>query len=50
MVEGSLRKYFEDFVVMDQTFVMNDTMKVKVCETSLILLIELDFMRILKLC
>ncbi|WJX25630.1 hypothetical protein P8452_14653 [Trifolium repens] len=30
MVEGCLRKYFEDFVVMDQMFVMNDTMKVKI--------------------
>ncbi|CAK8533834.1 unnamed protein product [Lathyrus sativus] len=30
MVEGRLRKYFEDVVLMDQKFVMNDTMKVKV--------------------
>jgi translation elongation factor EF-Ts len=37
MVEGRLRKYFEDVVLMDQKFVMNDTMKVKVCEVSLIL-------------
>ncbi|XP_045789189.1 elongation factor Ts, mitochondrial-like [Trifolium pratense] len=29
MVEGRLRKYFEDVVLMDQKFVMNDTMKVK---------------------
>lgn len=37
MVEGRMRKYFEDVVLMDQKFVMNDTMKVKVCEVSLIL-------------
>ncbi|MCH88403.1 elongation factor Ts mitochondrial-like, partial [Trifolium medium] len=29
MVEGRLRKYFEDVVLMEQKFVMNDTMKVK---------------------
>ncbi|KAK2390523.1 elongation factor Ts, mitochondrial [Trifolium repens] len=34
MVEGCLHKYFEDFVVMDQTFVMNDTMKVKISAGS----------------
>jgi translation elongation factor EF-Ts len=37
MVEGRLRKYFEDVVLMDQKFVMNDTLKVKVCKVSLIL-------------
>ncbi|XP_027187655.1 elongation factor Ts, mitochondrial [Cicer arietinum] len=30
MVEGRLRKYFEDVVLMNQKFVMNDTMNVKV--------------------
>ncbi|KAL2335771.1 hypothetical protein Fmac_016984 [Flemingia macrophylla] len=30
MVEGRLRKYFEDVVFMDQKFIMNDTMNVKV--------------------
>ncbi|RDX69916.1 Elongation factor Ts, mitochondrial [Mucuna pruriens] len=29
MVEGRLRKYFEDVVFMDQKFIMNDTMNVK---------------------
>lgn len=37
MVEGRLRKYFEDVVLMNQKFVMNDTMNVKVCELFLIL-------------
>lgn len=32
MVEGRLRKYFEDVVLMEQKFVMNDTINVKVCE------------------
>lgn len=35
MVEGRLRKYFEDVVLMEQKFVMNDTINVKVCEASL---------------
>jgi len=34
MVEGRLRKYFEDVVFMDQKFIMNDTMNVKVCGVS----------------
>lgn len=34
MVEGRLRKYFENAVFMDQKFIMNDTMNVKVCEVS----------------
>ncbi|KAG4390579.1 hypothetical protein GLYMA_05G001300v4 [Glycine max] len=29
MVEGRLRKYFENAVFMDQKFIMNDTMNVK---------------------
>nr|KYP42238.1 Elongation factor Ts [Cajanus cajan] len=29
MVEGRLRKYFEDVVFMDQKFIMNDTLNVK---------------------
>ncbi|KAK2363154.1 elongation factor Ts, mitochondrial [Trifolium repens] len=36
MVEGCLHKYFEDFVVMDQMFVMNDTMKVKNSERAIV--------------
>jgi translation elongation factor EF-Ts len=32
MVEGRLRKYFEDVVLMEQKFVMNETINVKVCE------------------
>jgi len=36
MVEGRLRKYFENVVLMEQKFVINDTIKVKVCEVSLI--------------
>lgn len=32
MVEGRLRKYFEDVVFMDQKFIMNDTMNVQVCD------------------
>lgn len=35
MVEGRLRKYFEEVVLMDQKFVINDTMNVKVCAVSL---------------
>lgn len=35
MVEGRLRKYFEEVVLMDQKFIVNDTMNVKVCEVSL---------------
>lgn len=34
MVEGRLRKYFENAVFMDQKFIMNDTMNVKVCYVS----------------
>ena len=30
MVEGRLRKYFEEVVLMEQKFIMNDTMTVKV--------------------
>ncbi|KAK2376068.1 hypothetical protein QL285_076903 [Trifolium repens] len=36
IVEGCLRKYIEDFVVMDQKFVMNDTMKVKNIERAIV--------------
>jgi translation elongation factor EF-Ts len=32
MVEGRLRKYFEDVVLMEQKFVMNDNINVKVCK------------------
>ena len=35
MVEGRLRKYFEDVVLMEQKFIINDTINVKVCEVSL---------------
>ena len=30
MVEGRLRKYFEEVVLMEQKFVVNDTLNVKV--------------------
>lgn len=33
MVEGRLRKYFEDVVLMEQKFVMNDALNVKVCKS-----------------
>ncbi|WJX41010.1 hypothetical protein P8452_28430 [Trifolium repens] len=36
IVEGCLRKYIEDFVVMDQKFVMDDTMKVKNIERAIV--------------
>nr|GFD28924.1 elongation factor Ts, mitochondrial [Tanacetum cinerariifolium] len=29
MVEGRLRKYFEDVVLMEQKFIVNDTINVK---------------------
>lgn len=35
MVEGRLRKYFEEVVLMEQKFIMTDSMNVKVCEPSL---------------
>lgn len=31
MVEGRLRKYFEEVVLLEQKFVMNDSVNVKVC-------------------
>lgn len=31
MVEGRLRKYFEEVVLLEQKFVMNDNVNVKVC-------------------
>lgn len=30
MVEGRIRKYFEDVVLLEQKFVMNDSINVKV--------------------
>lgn len=30
MVEGRLRKYYEDVVLMEQKFIVNDTINVKV--------------------
>ena len=30
MVEGRLRKYFEEVVLMEQKFIVNDTLNVKV--------------------
>ncbi|XLT24353.1 hypothetical protein HN873_055645, partial [Arachis hypogaea] len=38
MVEGRLRKYFEEVVLMEQKFIVNDTMNAKVCEVSLCLI------------
>ena len=32
MVEGRLRKYYEDVVLMEQKFVMNDSINVKVSQ------------------
>lgn len=34
MVEGRLRKYFEEVVLMEQKFILNDALNVKVCEVS----------------
>lgn len=31
MVEGRLRKYMEEVVLMEQKFVVNDSINVKVC-------------------
>lgn len=39
MVEGRLRKYYEDVVLMEQKFVMNDTLNVKVCWIAILYLI-----------
>lgn len=36
MVEGRLRKYFEEVVLMEQKFVVHDTVNVKVCTILLI--------------
>lgn len=30
MIEGRLRKYFEEVVLMEQKFVVNDTVNIKV--------------------
>lgn len=38
MVEGRLRKYFEEVVLMEQKFIVNDTINVKVCACLVILL------------
>jgi len=32
MVEGRLRKYFEDVVLLEQKFVMNDSVNIQVCQ------------------
>lgn len=37
MVEGRLRKYYEEVVLMEQKFVMNDTMNVKVFQATIFL-------------
>lgn len=31
MVEGRLRKYFEDVALMEQKFIVNDSINIKVC-------------------
>lgn len=35
MVEGRLRKYFEEVVLLEQNFIINDTMNIKVCKVPL---------------
>ena len=35
MVEGRLRKYYEEVVLVEQKFVMNDTMNVKVFQATI---------------
>lgn len=37
MVEGRLRKYYEEVVLMEQKFVMNDTLNIKVCAGHLVI-------------
>ena len=37
MVEGCLRKYYEEVVLVEQKFVMNDTMNVKVFQATICL-------------
>lgn len=37
MVEGRLRKYFEEVVLMEQKFVVNDSVNVKVWQCHIIL-------------
>ena len=32
MVEGRLRKYFEEVVLMEQKYFLNDSLSIKVCE------------------
>lgn len=36
MVEGRLRKYFEEVVLLEQKFVMNDSVNIKVKATLVI--------------
>lgn len=38
IVEGRLRKYYEDVVLMEQKFVMNDAIKIKVYQLVIIYL------------
>lgn len=38
MVEGRLRKYYEEVVLMEQKFIMNDSLNVKVCVGHLVIL------------
>lgn len=35
MVVGRLRKYYEDVVLMEQKFIMNDTLNIKVCDNEI---------------
>lgn len=36
MVEGRLRKYFEEVALMEQKFIVNDSINIKVCALLLI--------------
>lgn len=37
MVEGRLKKYVEEVVLMEQKFVVNDSINVKVCDVVILL-------------
>lgn len=47
MVEGRLRKYFEDVVLMEQKFVVNDSVNVKVWRFHMIWPFAFEFFWIL---
>lgn len=44
MVEGRLRKYYEDVVLMEQKFVMNDSINVKVHQVTVLIFYLLDLL------